>query len=76
MFSHPLARAAKVWPSVAYAGQTQNVLVVVTTLELDSQKPRFKKDKVHRLKEAVQEWLSFNQNEAGGFVLINRVKDW
>ena len=75
-FTHPLARAAQVWPSMASTGQAQNLLVIVTTLELNPDSKRYKKDKVDRLSEAAVEWLSFHQDKAEGYILINRLRDW
>jgi hypothetical protein len=74
-FSHPLARAAK-----AFAGphhdRTQRTLVVVTTLALDPTSKRYKKKLIAQLALAAQEYVVANPNEASGFILINRMRDW
>jgi hypothetical protein len=72
-FSHPLARKAKVWKR---GGSRGGILTIVTKLELDPEKKRFKTDLVKRLSEAATEWLSFNQDKATDFVLMSRTKDW
>jgi hypothetical protein len=51
-FSHPLARAAKIWQGTAMDGSKRDVLVVITTLELDPDSKKYKKDKVERLAAA------------------------
>lgn len=75
-FSHPLARQAKVWAQTALNGKTQDTLVVVTTLDLDPQSKLFKKNKVQSLTDAVKEHLKLNPQQANGFLLINRPKEW
>jgi hypothetical protein len=57
-------------------GSSQRLLVVVTTLALDSASKKFKEDKVGRLKEAAGEWVAENPLAADGFVLVNRFRDW
>jgi hypothetical protein len=74
-FSHPLARKAKAWPS-PLQDQKQRTLVVVTTLALDPKSKRFKKKMVQRLADAAQAYIAANQQEANGFLLINRMRDW
>ncbi len=75
-FTHPLARNAKVWPTSGVYGQSRRLLVIVTTLDLDPESKKHKTEKVGRLSDAAKEWLSFNQNEADDFIMINRAKDW
>ena len=75
-FSHPLARGAKVWSARLAGDILRNLLVVVTTLELDGGHKKYNKSKVDELTEAVQEWLSLNSAEADGYVMVNRFKDW
>ena len=75
-FSHPLARGAKVWPSVLGDQMPKRLLVIVTTLELAADHKRFKKEKVDRLHEAATEWLTQYPTEAEGYLLMNRFKDW
>lgn len=76
MFSHPLARAANIYPSGDPRDGGQRTLIVVTTLKLDPAGKTFKADKVAALSAAAAEWVSFHQNEASSFTLVNRVKDW
>ena len=76
MFTHPLARAAKVWVTGNPRDGGQTILVIVTTLKLDPTAKGFKPDKVDTLSSAAAEWLSFHQNEASAFLLVNRAKDW
>jgi hypothetical protein len=74
-FSHPLARAAKVFSLRKPDGTEQRVLVVVTTLALDPKHKRHKPELVRRLTAAAQEFLP-DAGEPVGFVLINRLRDW
>ncbi len=73
-FKHPLARNAKVWPAYILNEGVQDVLVVVTTLELDPECKRFKPDLVERLQGAIREFLSENPSHAAGFLLMKRPK--
>ena len=75
-FTHPLARQAKIWTQTALDGKAQATLVVITTLELDSQSKDYKKSKVDSLTGAVREYLKKDAQGAKGFVLINRPKQW
>jgi hypothetical protein len=74
-FTHPLARAAKVWPMRSRDGHDQKVLVIVTTLTLDAESESHKPKLVERLSAAAQNFLATSK-EATGFVLINRLRDW
>jgi hypothetical protein len=75
-FSHPLARAAKVWQAIAADGSKRDVLVVITTLELDPDNMKYKKDKVDRLAAAAHEWISRQSVLVDSVVLMSRPKDW
>ena len=75
-FTHPLARDAKVWVSGGHSGSPQNVLVIVTRLELSQDHPRFKAKLVERLSAAAGAWITDNPAEAGDFLLMNRPKRW
>jgi len=75
-FSHPLARAAKVWSITNADESVQPVLVVVTTLELDPGSDRYRKNMVNRLSKAVREHLAAHPTLASSFVLINRLREW
>ncbi len=76
MFTHPLARNAKVWPLGRLGESGQLVLVVVTTLKLDPKSKGFKADMVETLSTAAAEWVSYHQDRASSFMLVNRAKDW
>jgi hypothetical protein len=76
-FSHPLARAAKIWPMEMEAsdGPRQKTLVIVTTLELDPHNKRYKLNFVKRLSAAAREFLA-ESKDATSFLLINRLREW
>ena len=75
-FTHPLARDAKVWTASARDGSAQRVLAIVTTLALDPENRRYKKDKVERLTADARDYVIANPAEADAFLLMNRSKDW
>ena len=75
-FSHPLARDAKVWRSGGLPGPAQNVLVIITSLELDPGASRFKGDLVERLSAAARAWIADHGDAASDFLLMNRPKKW
>jgi len=74
-FTHPLARAAKVWHAKTHDGAEQRMLVIVTTIPLDEKNKQYKKGLVERLSNAAQKYLA-DSSAANGFVLINRLRDW
>lgn len=74
-FSHPLARAAKIWQAKTHDGGEQRVLVIVTTIPLDEKSKQYKKGLVERLSNAAQKYLA-DSAAANEFVLINRLRDW
>ena len=76
VFKHPLARDAKVWTTGGNAGSSSRLLVIITTLELDSAHKSYKADKVGRLSDAAREWVKDHALEANDFVLISRPRDW
>jgi hypothetical protein len=75
-FSHPLARAAKVFAGPHHDRTKQLTLVIVTTIALDPTSKRYKKKLAAQLALAAQEYVAANPNEASGFILINRMRDW
>ena len=75
-FKHPLARDAKVWLTGGSGGTPVRLLVIITTLELDSAHKSYKADKVGRLSDAEREWITSHALEASDFVLISRPRDW
>lgn len=76
VFTHPLARDAKVWVSGGHSGPAQNVLVIITRLELSRDHPRFKAKLVERLSAAAAAWIEEHAAEAAEFLLMNRPKRW
>ncbi|MGJ0508789.1 MAG: hypothetical protein ACR652_17010 [Methylocystis sp.] len=74
-FIHPLARGAKVWTASLNTGETRRILVIVTNAELDPAKKKYKPDLIAQLTTAAQEFLA-DSNEADGFLLANRLRDW
>lgn len=75
-FKHPLARDAKVWTTGGLPGAPSRLLVIITTLELDSAHKSHKADKVGRLSDAARDWIKNHALEASDFVLISRPRDW
>jgi hypothetical protein len=74
-FSHPLARAAKVWTARANDGAEQRVLVIITTIPLEPNEKGYKKSLVERLSRAAHDYLA-DSKEASSFVLASRMRDW
>lgn len=74
-FSHPLARDAKVWRSGGLSDPARDVLVVITGLELDPGRGRFKAELVERLSDAARAWIA-EGGAAADFLLMNRPKKW
>lgn len=75
-FSHPLARDAKVWSSGGLAGPPRPLLVVVTSISLSPEQPRFKQRSFDRLTSAVKDWIGANPDTVSDYILINRPKTW
>jgi hypothetical protein len=74
-FSHPLARAGKVWTAQANDGAEQRVLVIVTTIPLEPDEEGYKKSLVERLSSAAQAYIA-ESKEAASFLLMSRLRDW
>jgi hypothetical protein len=74
-FSHPLARAAKVWTARTHDGGEQRVLIIVTTIPLEPNEKGYKKSMVERLSSAARDYLT-HSNDAASFVLMSRLRDW
>jgi hypothetical protein len=74
-FTHPLAKKAKVWMSKASDGSEQRILVIITTIALDPDRERYKQKLVDRLSDAARDYLA-RSDEAEGFILMNRMKEW
>lgn len=75
VFSHPLARAARVWRAESSDGAEQRVLVVVTTLELDPRNHRYKAKLVEKLTRAAEEHLE-QSSVACSLVIMNPLSRW
>jgi hypothetical protein len=75
VFSHPLARAARVWRAEGRDGSEQRVLVVVTTLELDPRNHRYKAKLVEKLTRAAKDHLE-QSSEAASFIIMNPLREW
>ena len=74
-FSHPLARAAKVWTAKTPDGGEQRILVIVTTIPLEPSNKDYKKSLVERLSRAAGDYLA-DSKEAASFLLVSRTRDW
>jgi len=74
-FSHPLARAAKVWTAKAKDGSEQRVLVIVTTVPLEPKDKGYKRSLIERLSRAAHDYLA-HSDEAASFLLTSRMRDW
>ena len=74
-FTHPLARAATVRPTGGLKGKTKQMLVIVTTLHLDKDHPKFKQDKFDALSAAAKKWIN-DTGQAKDFIMMNRPKTW
>ena len=69
-FTHPLARASRVYWAEGLDGSEQRVLVIVTTIELDPKHHRYDDRLIERLSRAARRYLALS-SEATAFVLIN-----
>ena len=74
-FSHPLARAARVWTTQNLDGSEQLVLAIVTTMELDPACRHYKKKLVEKLSRAAMEHLA-QSSVASAFVIMNPMRQW
>ncbi len=75
LFSHPLARGAKVWTASLDDGQVKRILVIVTNAELDANSNKFNVENIERLNGAARDFLR-ETGAADGFLLANRMRDW
>ena len=75
VFTHPLARGAKVWSANLVGGETKRILVIVTSAELDPSNRKYKPEHIDRLSEAAREYLK-ETGAAEGFLFANRMRDW
>jgi predicted lipoprotein with Yx(FWY)xxD motif len=74
-FKHPLARKATVAKLHAREGGEKDLLIVVTTLELDAAAEGFNAKNVERLNDAAKTFLA-EAKDLAGYVLVNRAKEW
>ena len=74
-FAHPLARAAKVWTAKAADDSEQRILVIVTTIPLETGHKGYKKSLVEKLTRAAREYLA-ESKDAASFVLVSRPREW
>jgi hypothetical protein len=74
VFKHPLARDAKVWPAKMGDGE-HNILVIITTINLDADGDRKSKRLVEKLSKAAADHVQ-QLEDVSGFMLMNRAKDW
>ena len=72
-FSHPLARAARVWNARNLDGSEQRILVIVTTMELDPAGCHYRKKRVERLSHLASEHLA-QSSDANAFVIVNPMR--
>lgn len=74
-FSQPLARCAKVFVAHNHQGMEQQILVIVTTAELDPKSGRYKKRLVEKLSAAARDYVA-KSDRVTAFMLMNPPKDW
>jgi hypothetical protein len=74
-FKHPLARNATLAKWHAREGGEKDLLIVVTTLELDASAKGFSAKNVERLHEAAKAFVA-EAKDVAGYTIINRAKDW
>ena len=73
-FTHPLARGSRIGSVESLDGRSQEVLVIITTLELDPSHKKFKIDKVDKLRWAAQEYLEKHRPGVRDILLLNPIK--
>jgi hypothetical protein len=73
-FTHPLARASRVYWAEGLDGSEQSVLVIVTTIELDPKHDRYDDRLVEKLSRAARGYLAVS-SEAAAFLLVNPLED-
>ena len=73
-FAHPLSRSARFWVEESIDNGVHDVLVILTTLELDPGHKKFKKDKIDRLREAAKAYLQEHSPSVRRILLMNPQK--
>jgi len=74
-FKHPLARKATTAKVRARDGGEQEILVIVTTLELEVAAEGYNPGNVERLHEAAAAFLA-ETDAVAGYMIVNRPKEW
>lgn len=74
-FKHPLARSATTAKMRQRDGGEHELLIIVTTLELDADAKGFNPSHIDRLQKAAQAFLGEDEKIAG-YAIVNRPKDW
>lgn len=72
-FKHPLAWNAKIWTAHTENGD-QRLLVIITTMGLEKNHPRYKKNLIEKLSDAARDYVA--ERKLSGFMLVNRPRDW
>jgi hypothetical protein len=75
VFKHPLARKATTTKFRQRDGGEHELLVIVTTLELDPAADGFSAKNVERLHDAAKAFVA-ETGPLAGYVIVNRPKDW
>ena len=75
VFKHPLARRATVTKLRDRGGAERDILVIVTTLELDAADKAYNAKNVERLHDAARAFLA-DSAELTGYTVVNRPKEW
>ncbi len=75
LFTHPLARGAKVWSANFEGGESKRILVIVTSAELEPGSRKYKPEHIERLSEAARDFIK-ETGAADGFLFANRMRDW
>ena len=73
-FSHPLARGSQFWHVESLDDGSQEVFVVMTTLELKPDHKRFKREKVERLRVAARVHLRDHAPNVRKILIMNPLK--
>ena len=74
-FKHPLARKATTVKARLRGGGDETLLIVLTTMELDSKAKGFSRKNSDRLHDAAQAFVAETESLAG-YAIINRPKEW
>jgi hypothetical protein len=75
VFKHPLARNATVTKVRQRDGGEHELLLIITTLELDTAAKGFSAKNVERLHDAAKAYLA-EAEDVAGYAIVSRAKDW